>query len=235
MTFLDLCAGIGGISLGLERAGMKCLGQVEIDRFCRKVLDYHWPNVPKWSDIRGHNIYPLVDLVCGGYPCQPFSNAGKRLGGKDERHLWPYVYDAVRKARSPWCIFENVNGHISLGYDRVADDLEKEGYEVGAYSIPAFVVGSPQKRYRLFIVAYSDSMRKLQQKGGKQDKRGWIDNGNKETQRKVWNTGKWDTKPSVDKLVDGISGGMAKNRALANAVVPDVIEVIGRAIMEADK
>ena len=98
MTFLDLCAGIGGLSLGLEWAGMICAGQVEIDPFCICVLEKYWPSVLRWRDVKNecdYDEYPSVDLVCGGYPCQPFSTAGKRGGAADDRHLWPHVFKAL--------------------------------------------------------------------------------------------------------------------------------------------
>jgi len=157
MRFLDICAGIGGISLGLERAGMICAGQVEIDEHCNKVLTRYWPRIPRWRDVRAlpYDDMPQVDLIAGGYPCQPFSAAGKRQGAKDDRHLWPYCIEAVRRLRPTWALFENVAGHVSLGLDDVCADLEGEGYTVRPLLIPACAVGAPHRRARVFIVAHA--------------------------------------------------------------------------------
>ena len=130
MRVLDLFSGIGGFSLGLERAGMETVAFCEIEEFPRKVLAKHWPGVPIHKDIRdlkGDAIGP-VDLICGGYPCQPFSTAGKRRGKEDDRHLWPEYLRLIREIRPTWVIGENVAGHISMGLDQVLADLEGEGY-----------------------------------------------------------------------------------------------------------
>lgn len=155
MRFLDLCAGIGGFSLGLWRAGMTCVGQVEIDDYCTAVLERHWPGVPRWRDIRTLPLaaLPCCDLVCGGYPCQPFSAAGQRRGAEDDRHLWPFVLGVVETLRPAWCLFENVAGHVSLGLDRVWADLEATGYAVQPLIIPACAVGAPHRRDRVWILA----------------------------------------------------------------------------------
>jgi DNA (cytosine-5)-methyltransferase 1 len=131
MTFGSLFAGIGGLDLGLERAGMECKWQVEIDDYCRKVLTKHWPNVPKYGDIRhidGTGLQP-VDLICAGYPCQPFSQAGQRKGEEDERHLFPEVVRIAGILRPRYLLLENVPGHLSLGFGSVLADLAGFGYD----------------------------------------------------------------------------------------------------------
>ena len=155
MTFIDVCAGIGGISLGLERAGMTCIGQIEIDDYCTEILKKHWPIVPRWRDITtiSTTSLPPSDVITGGYPCQPFSVAGKRKGAKDDRHLWPFVCGIVASVRPAWCLFENVAGHVSLGLDTVLSDLEAKGYAAGAFIIPACAVDAPHRRDRCVIVA----------------------------------------------------------------------------------
>ena len=119
MRVLDLFSGIGGFSLGLERAGMETIAFCEIDPYCRKVLAKHWPGVPIYEDVRELDATGLgrIDLVCGGYPCQPFSQAGKRVGAEDDRHLWPAMLEVIKAARPAWVIGENVAGHISMGLD----------------------------------------------------------------------------------------------------------------------
>lgn len=136
---------------------MICAGQVEIDEHCNQVLARHWPQVPRWRDVRAlpYDDMPQVDLIAGGYPCQPFSAAGKRRGAADDRHLWPYCIEAVRRLRPAWALFENVAGHISLGLDDVCADLEGEGYAVRPLLIPACAVGAPHRRARVFIVAHA--------------------------------------------------------------------------------
>ena len=127
----------------------------EIDPFCRKILKQHWPNVPIFDDIRtlsGDDVGP-VDLICGGYPCQPFSVAGKQRGKADNRHLWPEYYRLIQEIKPRWIIGENVAGHIKLGLDDVLFDLEREGYTWESFVIPACAVNAPHRRDRVWIVA----------------------------------------------------------------------------------
>jgi len=157
MRFIDLCTGIGGFSLGLTWAGMTCVGQVEIDTYCNKILQKHWPEVMRWQDIKtlDPRELPATDLICGGYPCQPFSLAGKRGGADDDRHLWPYVSSIIGHVKPAWCLFENVAGHISMGLDEVLSDLENQGYTAQPLVIPACAVNAPHRRDRVWIVAWN--------------------------------------------------------------------------------
>ena len=157
MRFLDLFAGIGGFSLGLERAGMTCVGHVEIDPFCRKVLRKHWPQVPLIGDVKEvqGDEFGAVELICGGPPCQPVSLAGKRQGASDDRWLWGEALRLVEVVRPPWCLFENPPGIVSMGLDRILADLEGLGYSTGTFEIPACAVGAPHIRQRVWIVAES--------------------------------------------------------------------------------
>jgi DNA (cytosine-5)-methyltransferase 1 len=157
MTFGSLFAGIGGFDLGLERSGMECKWQVEIDPFCQKVLAKHWPGVKRYGDIREvgkHNLEP-VDLICGGFPCQPFSCAGKRGGKEDNRYLWPEMLRVISEVRPAWVIGENVAGIVNMELDQVCIDLENEGYEVKPFIIPACAINAPHRRDRVWIVAHS--------------------------------------------------------------------------------
>ncbi len=154
MRVLDLFSGIGGFSLGLERAGMETVAFCEIDPFCQKVLKKHWPDIPVHDDVRvldGREYSP--DLVCGGYPCQPFSTAGKRGGEKDDRHLWPSMFAIIKRCRPSWVVAENVAGHITMGLDSVLSDLESEGYACQAFIIPACAVDAKHRRDRVWVVA----------------------------------------------------------------------------------
>jgi DNA (cytosine-5)-methyltransferase 1 len=158
LTVGSLCSGIGGLDLGLERAGMRVLWQCEIDDYCSRVLAKHWPNVPNYRDIKtiDWSVVDRPDLICAGYPCQPFSLAGVRRGETDPRHLWPFVFDAIRTLRPRFAILENVPGHRSMGFGRVLGDLAEIGFDAQWESIPATFVGAPHIRDRVFIVAYAD-------------------------------------------------------------------------------
>ena len=156
----SLFSGIGGLDLGLERAGMDVIWQSEIDPYACKVLDKHWPTVPNlgnikeidWSQVERPNV------ICGGYPCQPFSTAGKRQGEGDARHLWPWVRECIAELRPRYAVLENVRGHLSLGFGTVLGDLATIGYDTEWQVIPAAAVGAPHRRDRVFIVAYAKSI-----------------------------------------------------------------------------
>ena len=164
LRVLSLFAGIGGFDLGLERTGgFKTVAFCEIDTFCQRVLKKHWPDVPCFTDVRdlkGEDIGP-VDVICGGYPCQPFSSAGKRQGEKDDRHLWPEFMRLVAELRPSWVIGENVAGHISMGLDDVLADLEAEGYACRTFVIPACAVGASHRRDRVWTVGHSANYSRL--------------------------------------------------------------------------
>jgi DNA-methyltransferase (dcm) len=156
VKFVSLFAGIGGLDLGLERAGHTCVGQVEIDDYATKVLEQHWPDVPRIRDVQdfhGHE-FGRFDMLVGGYPCQPFSTAGHRQGTNDERHLWPEVHRIIRNVRPAFALLENVTGHLSLGFERVLGDLAESGYDAEWDCIPAAALGAPHRRDRLFALAY---------------------------------------------------------------------------------
>jgi DNA (cytosine-5)-methyltransferase 1 len=178
MRFGSLFSGIGGLDLGLERAGMTCAWQVEIDEWCRAVLARHWPDVPRWDDAktflahsarngRGNTGTPSfggvgqtvessrVELICGGFPCQPVSQAGKRRGQDDERWLWPEFARIIRLLRPRFVLVENVPGLLVRGMGDVLGDLAACGYDAEWDCIPAAAVGAPHLRYRVFIVAHA--------------------------------------------------------------------------------
>ena len=160
MRLLDLCSGIGGFSLGMERAGMRTIGFCEIDPYCCDVLARHWPDVPIYHDIRELNAHDLrPHVITAGYPCQPFSIAGKQRGAKDDRHLWPEVLRIVKQCRPAWVVAENVGGHIRLGLDDVLFDLESEGYTARPVVIPACAINAPHRRDRVWIIGHADSDR----------------------------------------------------------------------------
>ena len=160
MRVLDLFSGIGGFSLGLERAGMQTVAFCETDPFCCKVLAKHWPDIPIHNDIRtldGRQYRGTVELVCGGFPCQPFSVAGKRTGTSDDRSLWPEMFRIIREVQPTWVIGENVPGIISMELDQVLFDLESAGYACQTFDIPACGVDAHHIRHRVWIVAHAHS------------------------------------------------------------------------------
>lgn len=165
LTHLSLFSGIGGLDIAAEMAGFTTVGQCEWADFQTKVLEKHWPDIPKWRDIRtltGKSFYErtglrTVDVISGGFPCQPFSLAGKRSGKDDDRYLWPEMLRVIRELRPTWVIGENVPGIVNLALDTVLSDLENEGYSAQPFIIPACGVDAPHRRDRVAIVAYSGS------------------------------------------------------------------------------
>jgi DNA (cytosine-5)-methyltransferase 1 len=161
-TVLDLFSGIGGFSLGLERTGgFKTIAFCEYDKAAQKVLKLRWPDVPIYPDIReltGDEI--TADVITGGYPCQPFSVAGKRGGATDDRHLWPEMYRIIKAVRPRWVIAENVAGHVSMGLDAVLSDMEAANYTCWPFVIPACAVDAKHRRDRVWIVANANGERR---------------------------------------------------------------------------
>ena len=160
MKVLDLFSGIGGFSLGLEWAGMSTVAMCEKDPYCRKILAKHWPDLTIHEDIRnldGKKYTNAIALVAGGFPCQPFSVAGKRKGADDDRHLWPEMLRVIKEAKPRWVIGENVFGFINMALDDVQADLEREHYEVRKFVLPAVAVDAHHRRDRIILIAYSNS------------------------------------------------------------------------------
>lgn len=310
MTVGSLFSGIGGFDLGLERAGMTIKWQVEIDDFCNKVLEKHWPDVKRYRDIKaigGEELEP-VDVICGGFPCQPFSAAGKRRSKEDDRYLWPEMLRIIRSVRPNWIIGENVAGIVSLALDDVLSDLENEGYTCQSFIIPACAVNAPHRRDRVWIIAHArqqpegDESRRLsgeQQHSGETKQRSEEGNRpsngnqdatdsdnsrsrtsrdgiNREWQEKdkgqegfsqhessgynkasfytkskrlegygkleesYWQENWIQVAASLCRVDDGLPSWMVGHRtkrlkALGNAVVPQIVEIIGRAIIQIEQ
>jgi len=166
---LDLFSGIGGFSLGLERAGpFRTVAFCEREPFPQAVLRKHWPEVPIYDDVRTIPTDELgrIDLICGGFPCQPWSVAGQQRGAEDDRDLWPVMASLIEKLRPQWVIGENVRGFVNepMGLQRSLSDLESIGYETVPFIIPACAVDAPHRRDRVWIVAHRESDRREQGK-----------------------------------------------------------------------
>ena len=160
LNHVDLCSGVGGFSLGFEYAGLsRPILFCDIEPWARQILKKHWPNVPIAEDVKEIAADPdrfipgSVGILTSGYPCQSFSQAGKRRGTEDPRHIYPYISRIVAHKRPKYCIFENVYGHVSLGLDEVLNDLEGQGYSTRPFIVGASAVNAPHKRDRLWIIA----------------------------------------------------------------------------------
>ena len=163
---LDLFSGIGGFSLGLERAGFETVAFCEIDKYCRLVLQKHWKDIKIYNDVREitrqqyeQDGLELPEIITGGFPCQPFSVAGRQKGSRDNRYLWPEMFRIIKEFKPRWIIAENVRGIINIQdgvvFEGVHADLESQGYETQTFNIPAAGVGAPHRRERVWIVANS--------------------------------------------------------------------------------
>lgn len=157
MKIGSLFSGAGLGDFGFEMAGLEVMWQVEINDYCQKILNLRWPDVKKYTDIKAIKTQDLkpVDVICGGFPCQPFSVAGQRKGKKDDRYLWPEMFRIIKGVRPRWVIGENVPGIINLALDTVCADLENEDYEVWPIVFPSHALGAWHKRDRLWIMAHA--------------------------------------------------------------------------------
>lgn len=248
----SLFSGIGGLELGLEMAGLgHTVFQAEVDPYCLEVLAAHWPHAQRLRDVRDVNrdTVPGVDLICGGFPCQDLSVAGKGAGIEhgSRSGLWAEYARIVRDLRPRWVVVENVSRGRSRWVPRVCDDLEALGYHPAPVSISAAMVGAPHERGRTFVVAdtHGQFVRVLEQREPARSPDGVPDQG----QAQPMDPGHagapprpspWATLPALDGVGHGVPPGMdvgaaraARHRAIGNAVAPHVAEAIGRAILEA--
>lgn len=228
LTHGSLFAGIGGFDLGFERAGMRTVWQVEIDEYCRRVLAKHWPNVQRLEDVREcskRNLFP-VDVISGGFPCQPHSLAGKRKGTNDERWLWPDFMRIICDIHPRFVVVENVPGLLTTAFGDVVGGLAASGYDAEWQSIPAAAFGAPHIRERVWIVAYPMA--------NSASKQGWriFQSG---LQPNSPAGGWWEVEPNVGRVANGIPARVDRLKGLGNAIVPQIAEWIGRRIVEATR
>jgi len=303
MNVLDLFSGIGGFSLGLERAGFTTVAFCEIDPYCRRVLAKHWPEVPIYDDVRTVSADRLradgiaVDVICGGFPCQDISVAGKGAGLAGERSgLWREYARIIGELRPRFVIVENVAALLYRGLDDVLGDLAALGYDTEWHCIPASAVGAPHRRDRVWIVAdaslgrCSEPEKRQVEQSGRAKAIGASDvaytEGNRWPECGAWNirwgdiaerrinepagtsasggasvvadangaqregmrgpigirqeyadagrSGWWEVEPDVGRVADGVPCRVDRLRALGNAVVPQIPELIGRAILQSE-
>lgn len=205
MTFGSLFAGIGGMDLGLERAGMTCKWQVELDPFCQKVLAKHWPHVKRYGDIRtvGSELEP-VDLIAGGFPCQDVSCAGTGAGIDGARSgLWSEMLRIIRLVRPRFVLVENVSALLTRGIERVLGQLAESGYDAEWQSLPAAAFGAPHIRDRVFIVAYADGQRKPQPEGLIQNVRRWACHGGQDVADAAVEYSQWRLESDDGEAISG--------------------------------
>lgn len=249
LTHLSLFSGIGGLDLAAEWAGFTTVGQCEWADYPTKVLEKHWPDVPRWRDIRTltkESFYDrtgrtTVDVISGGFPCQPFSFAGKRRGKEDDRYLWPEMLRVIQELRPAWVVGENVAGIVNMALDTVLSDLENIGYACQAFIIPACAVDAPHRRDRCAILAYADCRRHIQGEDEKyaaktREHAQRIPDGRGKNQgMPVANSGWWPTEPDVCRVVDGVPHWVDRLRCLGNAVVPQQFYPVFRAIADIER
>lgn len=247
LTIGSLFSGIplGGLELGLERAFLgRTVWQIESDPFCRSVLEKHWPDVERWWKVERVNggSLPRADLICGGFPCQDLSVAGKMAGLEGERSgLWSHFYRIVDEHQPSVVLVENVHHGWRNWVPRVVEDLEELGYRAVAFSLAAGAVGAPHLRRRAFVVAdtHGCSLRLLEQRGpggrpGILRAEGQAEPLDHGLPRRTAFPPPWGAEPVVRRVDDGVPGRLDRDRlrALGNAVCPQVSEAIGRALRE---
>lgn len=257
MRSLELFAGIGGIALAEQMAGIEVAGLCEYADYPRAILQKHWPDVPLFKDVTKLDREELtnagishdsIDIVSGGFPCQPFSIAGHRKGTEDDRDLWPEMFRIIKQIWPTWVVGENVANFANMELDRTISDLEGAGYQARAFVLPACAVNAPHQRLRTFIVAHADSKRRVCVEKGKQSGRDWELapwTNAQEGQTSCWINARHilasgarvlaSTSRRIPRNDDGISEGLDRLKALGNAVVPQQILPIFKAIVQIEE
>ena len=224
-TVGSLFSGIGGLDLGLERAGMKVVWQSEINPFASQVLAKHWPMIPNLGDVKliDWSTVEPVDLICGGYPCPAFSQAAR--GRNVAPDLWPHMRDAISVLRPRFVLLENVAAHLGRGFSEVLADLHELGFDAEWATLTACAFGASHTRRRLFALAYTDR---------DCESVFTVDAEMAGLCAPATDCGHWGIPTADDvRADDGLPDRLDRLVALGNAVVPQVAEWIGRRILEA--
>lgn len=241
LNILDLFSGIGGFSFGLEKTGGFSTGKFcEVNKYCRKILKKHWPNTEIHDDIQTLTVKPRTfDVVCGGFPCQDISYAGKGAGLAGERSgLWYEMCRVINEAKPSWVIAENVSALRSRGLDEVLRSLDEIGYNAQWHCIPASAVGAPHRRDRIWIVAYPNDRgsavwRHWELSGSEKVTSLWgfIRRGTQEFISRQW----WKIESRPHGVANGVPNRVDRLKQLGNALVPQIVTIIGNAIVEAEQ
>lgn len=256
MNAFELFAGIGGIALAEQMAGINVVALSEMAEFPTRVLQKNFPGIPILPDVTKINADQLrkvgvdpgaIDIISGGFPCQPFSSAGKRKGTEDDRDLWPEMFRIIQEIRPTWIVGENVANFANMELDRTLNDLESSGYQARAFVLPAAAVGALHQRQRTFIVANTIGKRCTGMEIYEKSRCSELDNQSYDNQ--AWHQ-TWSEKEHllsagsrivknkvgrIHRIDDGLPTELDRLKALGNAVVPQQILPIFKAIIEIDE
>mgnify|MGYP003815651553 CR=1 FL=1 len=249
MTHASLFSGIGGFDLAARNCGIQNIFQVEINEFCRKVLEKNFPETKKYRDIKefdGTEYYGTIDIISGGFPCQPFSVAGKQRGAADERYLWGEMLRVIRECLPRWVVAENVRGLLAandeIEFEKVCASLEDEGYTILPNILPATIADAPHRRERIFIVGrYFESIDTDTESNRIGEFCDTIqtqrDEGRTLILREPFGLHWAEAISRIHGVYNGLSRGLdrRRNAALGNAIVPQVAEILFKAMIETDK
>ena len=251
---LSLFSGGGLGDYGLELAGMEIVGQVEVDKYCQKILKLRWPDVPKWKDVmdvKGEEVRKRcgrIDVVSGGFPCQPFSSIGRQKGEEDPRNMWPQMRRIIGEIKPEWILIENVRGIVKVYLDKVLSDLESLEYSYVPFLIPASAFNAPHKRERLFILANSrcslSEGRVKQRENGVETEEQNADKPERpskilssQSSKRFFSGGErqWTSEPNMGRVAHGMPNRVDRLKVLGNGQVVQVVEWIGKRIVEFNK
>lgn len=259
MQVISLFSGIGGFELAAEEVGWEIKVSCEINSFCRSILKYYWPKVYHHKDVKTLTYEKIKKystwnpknptIIVGGFPCQPFSIAGKRKGTKDNRNLWPEMYRIIKEIKPDWVVGENVHGIINWGngmvFEQIQVDLENIGYETQAYILPAAGVNAPHKRERIFFIAYTNNPGLQRSENGRNIKKERKGQKQHSSRFLFPNWKIFPTQPPLcgrndgfPEKLDSITFSKWKNesiKAYGNAVVPQVIVQIFKTIIKYER
>jgi DNA (cytosine-5)-methyltransferase 1 len=213
VNHLDLFSGIGGFALAARWMNWQTIAFCEIDEYCQRVLAKNFPNIPIHSDIEklDATVYRgRVSILTGGFPCQPHSAAGKGLGTKDERYLWPKMYKVIKDVSPNWIVAENVSGLRTTAADEILSDLEEEGYSCWPLVVGALHTGAPHERRRVWIIANSNREGLEEWKGQREDNGSQFSTPERSSYRPYWRSGRDAPEPRIRRVDDGLPSWVVK-------------------------